>query len=112
MAKQKKAKKAKPEKLAPWQEFLKELNPECLTCDDFDEAIIGYVERCGSPPLVCYDAEKMAEIFMRDNKCSYEEAMEYLNFNTFGAYVGEHTPMFFYKFPEGSEPPGLQPKPS
>lgn len=123
MAKQKKAKQA--EKLEPWQEFLQELNPQALTCDGFHEAIIGYVERCGSPALVCYDAEKMVDVlakqFLPDFQkkgvtkedawdSAVESAREFLEFNTWGAYVGEHTPMFFNRFPEGSEPPGLKPK--
>jgi hypothetical protein len=94
-----------------------------LTCDDFDEAIMGYVERCGSPALVCYDAEKMAQIlasqFLADelkrgksNGEAQDDALtaawEYLDFNTFGSFVGENTPMFFYRFPPGSEPPGVK----
>lgn len=62
-----------------------------ITWDGFDEAFLGVLFRCGtSEPIACYDAEKMREILARD--MSYEEASEFLEFNTFGAYVGERTP--------------------
>jgi len=33
---------------------------------------------------------------MNRDGMSYEEAIEYFDFNVTGAYVGEHTPMFIY----------------
>jgi hypothetical protein len=38
--------------------------PEALTADGFDDAIIGVVERCGQPTLVCYDYDRCVEILM------------------------------------------------
>lgn len=48
-------------------------------------------------------ADKCVEILMRENEdMTCEEAEEYLEFNTFGAYVGKHGPVFI-SMGEGSE---------
>ncbi len=36
----------------------------------------------------------MAEVLVQDEGMSHEEAWEYLEFNTFNAYVGENTPIY------------------
>lgn len=75
-------------------DYLAEINPEMLLADGFEEALIGYVERCGTSPLACYDIEKCIQILIDRDGMTDEEAMEYLSYNTLGAYMGEHTPMF------------------
>jgi hypothetical protein len=69
-----------------------------LQADGFEEAIIG-VER-ESMRLV-YSVEKCIEIRMKDYGDDVEEgddprtmAIEDLEFNTFGAYMGEKTPIW------------------
>ena len=59
----------------------------------FDEAIIGIAERCGQPPLVAYDRARCIEILMREGM-DHEEAEEFYEFNTAGAWMGEGTPIF------------------
>ena len=69
-----------------------------LKIDGYDEAVIGTVSRCGKDTLICYDYLKLIEI-TRDNsepKMSYEEAMEYVDFNIAGAWMGEGTPAIMY----------------
>ncbi len=66
---------------------------ETLFCDGFDEAIVG-VTHTGR---IVYDIDKMIDILLSDGSMmtnAYEEAIEYLEFNTFGAYVGEYTPVY------------------
>lgn len=70
-----------------------ELNPEALFADGFDEALIGTVERACQPPVALYDREKCVEILVRQGM-TYEEAVEFFEFNTLGAWVGENTPAF------------------
>ena len=65
-----------------------------LFCDGFDDALIGVCERFNMRPVACYDIQKMVDIMTRRDNCTYEEAIEYLEFNTFGAWVGEYTPAF------------------
>jgi hypothetical protein len=59
----------------------------------FDAAIIGVTERFGQEVTVCYDLEKVLKVLM-DDGMSYEEAVEYYEYNIVGAYLGEKTPTF------------------
>ncbi len=45
--------------------------------------------------FVLYDRSKCIEILMRDG-CTYEEAVEYFEFNVSGAWVGDRTPGFMW----------------
>lgn len=74
------------------REVLAELDEEILLADGFDEAIIGYAQRCGQPVLAVYDREKCIAVLMKDG-ISYEEADEYFEYNVVGACVGERTPL-------------------
>ena len=75
-----------------------------LLADGFEEAFIGIVESFGSEPKACYNYATCIEILMGDHQdvetvdAAYEEAVEYLEFNVTGAYVGEFTPAFIKKF--------------
>ena len=71
-----------------------------LLADGFEEAFIGVVESFGVAPKACYDLGKCLDILMTDGDfpsqtgMTYDEAVEYMNFNVTQAYVGEHTPAF------------------
>ena len=72
-----------------------------LLADGFEEAFMGIVGgSTGSSQSykTCYDADKCIEILERE--MSNEEAVEYFEFNTLGAYVGECTPMFIWRHEE------------
>ncbi len=85
-----------------------EINPDALTCDGFDDAIIGMAERINLGPVVAYDVEKMIQILMKDMEVEeeeleegetienkkYEMAYEYFEYNIIGAWMGEFTPVF------------------
>jgi|TARA_R100000664_G_C2755906_1_gene143691 hypothetical protein len=66
-----------------------ELNHEAILWDGFNDAVIGY-HRDGK---VVYDEDKMIKILMERDGMTIEDAIEYLNFNVFCAYVGEYTPV-------------------
>lgn len=82
--------------LADW---ISEYNPDALTADGFDEAIIGVAKRCGSQTVVVYDAELCITILMKRDGMTFDEASEFFSFNTLGAYVGENTPLFMWRLP-------------
>lgn len=63
---------------------------EILKADGFDDAVIGIDPE--SMRLV-YDRNKMFDILVNQG-LTMEDAVEYLEFNTFGAYVGEKTPLY------------------
>lgn len=75
------------------RETLAEENPEALLWDGLDDALIGVVRRACRPPLALYSASKCVEVLCADGMDEHE-AREYLDFNTFCAYMGEHTPCF------------------
>ena len=75
-------------------EEVEEINPEALLCDGFDEAIIGMAERINLGPVVAYDVDKMLEIMVERDGMTYEEAMEYFDYNILGAWMGENTPVY------------------
>ncbi len=74
-------------------EEVAEINPEALLCDGFDEALMGVAERINLGPVAAYSVEKMLDVLIKDGM-SYEEALEYFDFNIRGAWVGENTPVF------------------
>ena len=75
-------------------EDIEDINPEALLCDGFDEAIIGMAERINLGPVVAYDVDKMLEIMVERDGMTYEEAMEYFDYNILGAWMGENTPVY------------------
>ena len=66
---------------------------DLLFADTFDGAIIGVAVGRDSERVV-YNAGQMVEILLQEEDLTEEEAWEYLEFNTFGAYVGENTPIY------------------
>jgi hypothetical protein len=61
--------------------------------DGFDDAIIGYSQRINDPILAVYSWDLMVKVLMERDGMSDEEAMEYIDFNCLGAWVGEQTPI-------------------
>ena len=76
-------------------ESLRDNYPECLLADGFEEALIGVVDGACRQPVACYDFAKCVDILVAQGM-DEEEAEEYLEFNTLGAYVGEMTPLFLH----------------
>jgi|APSaa5957512535_1039671.scaffolds.fasta_scaffold188302_2 hypothetical protein len=73
-------------------EQISETSPESIIADGFDDAIIGL----SWDSKVVYDANKCIEILIGEDEITYDDAIEFLEFNTFSAYVGENTPIFIY----------------
>ena len=80
------------------REEIEEINPDALLCDGFDEAIIGLAERINLGPVVAYDVDKMLKIMVERDGMTYEEAMEYFDYNILGAWMGENTPVYIQTY--------------
>ena len=65
---------------------------ECLVADGFDSALIGITS--GINPVAVYDINQMLTILVKREKMNVEDALEHLDFNGIGAYVGEKTPIY------------------
>lgn len=66
---------------------------DLLFADGFDEAIVGITTN----GLVVYDVELMICVLVSQGM-GYTEAVEYLEFNVFCAYVGENTPIYMTRY--------------
>ena len=66
---------------------------DLLFADGYDDAIVGVAVGFDDSRVV-YDVEKMIEICMENGNISYDEAAEWLEYNTFGAYVRTNTPIY------------------
>ncbi len=65
-----------------------------MKADGLDEAIIGVGQQFDKPDRLIYDYDKCVDILMTDQGFTEEEAIEWMEFNVKGAYVGEGTPIF------------------
>ena len=73
-----------------------------LKMDGFNDCIEGVVERFGQNDIICYNKEKVIQKLMSDGG-SYEEAVEYHEFNQLGAWLGDGTPCFIRAFIEDED---------
>ena len=64
-----------------------------LLADGFEEAFIG-LGRHGPHNMAVYDYEKCVLILMKKEGWTEEEAVEWMEYNVVGAWVGEQTPVF------------------
>ena len=64
-----------------------------LSEDYFDQAIVGV----SNEDRVVYDMDKMIELSCKANNWEIDEAIEYLEFNTWGAYAGKLTPIYIQR---------------
>ena len=69
-----------------------------LKADGFDEAILGVDDK---EERLIYSVDKVIESLCE--QMSYEEAVEYFEFNIGGAYVGPHTPIWCYAYEKEEE---------
>ena len=65
---------------------------------DYDSAIIGITEN----NQVVYDYEKMIEYLMQEDDMDYEEAVDFISYNTIRSlpYAGEGAPIIMYSIGE------------
>lgn len=60
--------------------------------EHFDHAILGVIEGFGQEPAVLYDQKKVLAAMAKD--MGVDDAQEWFDFNTIGAYIGPATPRF------------------
>lgn len=86
-----------------YKELLAEANEEMLFADGYEGALVGYVERFGMVPVALYDRNKCIEILMKRDGMTFEEAEEFFEFNTIGAWMGDSTPAFAVIIPRNAQ---------
>jgi len=65
---------------------------EPILYSGFDNALIGYAQRCGHPPVAVYDMKIMMQIMVQRDEMTQEEALDHIEFNFLGGWLGESTP--------------------
>ena len=63
-----------------------------IVLDGFESAFIGVVDNGQGIPRACYDRSKVIEHLA--TAMSHEEAVEFFDFNIYGACLGDNSPMF------------------
>jgi hypothetical protein len=63
---------------------------EVVLIDGLDDAFIG----CTPEGVAIYNVDRCAEIVAEDSNMPIEDAIEYVQYNVVGAYVGPKTPLF------------------
>lgn len=69
---------------------------DMILYDGCDDAIIGVGSVHSKPLIAVYCYNKLVDVFVKQEDMTYEEAMEYIDFNIVGAYVGETTPLIMH----------------
>ncbi len=70
-----------------------------VKADGLDEAILGTGGRINMDEVLIYSYDKCVQIFMDKDKMTYEEAVEWMEFNVVGAWMGPRTPIFIHEIP-------------
>lgn len=79
---------------------LQDMGVSTLLMDGFEDAVIGFSQRISEPILVVYSWQKMVDILVERDGMDYDEAVEYVDFNCLGAWVGDETPIIVVPFPD------------
>ena len=73
---------------------------DALMMDGFNDCVVGILERCGMESIVIYDREKVVAKLIDNEGWSYDEALEFYEFNQLGGWHGTKTPGFIVWLPE------------
>jgi hypothetical protein len=72
---------------------------DALKFDGLDDAIIGVTNRTDRPGIVdllVYDYEKIVQIISDDQELSRADAIDFVEFNIVGAWMGPGTPVVIH----------------
>jgi len=70
-----------------------ENSAQTMFADGFEKAVIGFQWE-GDILRVVYDKKIMLDILTENEDMTIEDAIEYLEYNVYCAYVGEGTPIY------------------
>jgi len=72
-----------------------------LKPDGFEDCLVGLAEGFGGDETLVYDKLKIIDKLAES--MSYEEAIEYFEYNIIGAYVGTKTPLYITLVTNGNK---------
>lgn len=62
--------------------------------DGLEDALIGWTVNHHHAHVAVYDFDRCIKILVKRDGMTHLEAVEFLEFNTLGAYVGENGPLY------------------
>lgn len=68
----------------------------------YDEHIVGVGYRFTEGPVLAYSLRGILNAHVEQDEMTYQEACEYFEYNTLGAWVGRGTPIFIDKEPSNA----------
>tara|TARA_Y100000361_G_C10932738_1_gene224736 strand:- start:206 stop:535 length:330 start_codon:yes stop_codon:yes gene_type:complete len=74
-----------------------------MKADGLEDAIIGVGSRINMPDVLIYSYNKCIKIFMERDGMTHKEAVEWMDYNVTGAWLGETTPIFVHEIPSDQE---------
>lgn len=74
-------------------EVLEQMGDDILLADGYEDALIGYVRKFGSVHAL-YDRKKCIQILIGRDGMTWEDAEEFFEYNTLGAFVQGNLPVF------------------
>ena len=74
-----------------------------LYADGFDAALIGHTTTREGVQVAVYDYGECVDVLMEEEELTWEDAIDHMEFNVTGAYVGNRTPIFYYFSDEEEE---------
>jgi len=77
------------------REFIDEFAEGAVVFDGCDEAIVGYASRINFEPVVVYSYNLLVQVFIKQGMTE-DEAIEWVDYNVVGSWVGERTPLILY----------------
>ena len=67
---------------------------EFVMVTGYNDCVVGVCDRAGTEPFLLYDREKLLEQTCEQEGWTMDQAVEWHEFNTFGAWYGDATPGF------------------
>ena len=64
-----------------------------IVWDRLNEAIIGVGGRCGMDEVFIYSYDKILDILMTEDEMTERDAIDYIEYNIAGCWVGDMTPI-------------------
>ena len=75
---------------------------EALLADGFEQALLGFGTQFHHA-IAIYDYDACVQILMGRDSMSYDDALEHMEFNVVGSWMGKHTPVFMHAFVQNIE---------
>lgn len=76
---------------------IKNIDPNIVTCDGFDDALIGYCDILNKS-IAVYNKEQVINILMTKNNWTEDEAEDFFEYNILGAKYSDLSPGFITYF--------------